>query len=275
VSPTASSLSPEGFEFLRREVYDGSGIVVHPEQQYLVEARLGPVARESGLGSLECLCAALRATPEAELRNRVVEAMTTNETYFFREPAQFEGLRTAVLPELIRSRQGSRKLSFWSAAASTGQEAYSLAILLLEMGLRDWNIDILGTDLSRSVLKSAEEGCYSQLDVNRGLAATHLVKYFSRTGLNWQICPEVRRLVRFQTFDLRSSMRAKGPFDVVFCRNVLIYFDVATRRRILDEIHGTLYRGGTLLLGAAEAGLPSGSHYRRMPSASALLYVAE
>ena len=268
-------LSAEGFDFLRRHVYDGSGIVVHPEQRYLVESRLAPLARERGLGSLDNLCAALRETPETDLRHRVVEAMTTNETYFFREPAQYEALRHAVLPDLIRNRQHTRKLSFWSAAASTGQEAYSLAMMLAEMSLAGWNIDILGTDLSRDVLKRADAGKYSQLEVNRGLAAALLVKYFRRSGLEWELDPDLRRLVRFQPLDLRASMRALGPFDVVFCRNVLIYFDLATRRQILDEIHGTLFRGGVLLLSTTEAGLPPSERYRRESAGSAVVYIAQ
>ncbi len=273
---SSAALSPEGFDFLRRHVYAGSGIVLQPEQQYLVEARLTPVAREIGLGSLDNLCAALRETRDAGLRDRVVEAMTTNETYFFREPAQYEALRHSILPELIRSRQATRKLSFWSAAASTGQEAYSLAMMLLEMGLHGWNLDILGTDLSRHVLRRAESGGYSQLEVNRGLPAALLLKYFHRSGLEWELNPEVRRLVRFRTIDLRSSMRAMGPFDVVFCRNVLIYFDLATRQSILDEIHGSLFRGGSLLLGTAETGVPaSGDRYHRETVGSSVVYVAQ
>jgi chemotaxis protein methyltransferase CheR len=270
-----SNLSPEGFEFLRRHVYQGSGIVVQPEQQYLVEARLAPLARDNGLGSLDDLCAALRDASGNGLHDRVLEAMTTNETYFFREPAQFEGLRSAILPQLIRARQDTRKLRFWSAAASTGQEAYSLAMLLLEMGLDDWHIDILGTDLSRAVLRRAEDGRYSQLEVNRGLPAGLLIKYFRRASLEWELRTEVRRMARFRPFDLRSSMHAMGPFDVVFCRNVLIYLDLATRKQILDEIHGSLFRGGTLLLGTTEAGLPPGDRYRRESAGSAVVYVAQ
>ncbi len=274
MSTGAVGLSPESFCFLRRHVYEGSGIVVNTEQQYLVEARLAPVARENGLSSLDHLCDALRATPGSALNNRVVEAMTTNETYFFREPAQFQTLKDEILPELIASRKSTHKLSFWSAAASTGQEAYSLVMMLAEMGLRDWNLDVLGTDLNRKVLDRAELGKYSQLEVNRGLPASYLVKYFRRTGVEWELSSEVRRKVRFQTFDLRSSMRSKGPFDVVFCRNILIYFDLPTRQAILAEIHGALFKGGILILGTAEAGLPAGNRYQRHGGNSGAIYVA-
>lgn len=275
MSTATPGLSAESFRFLCQHVYTGSGIVLHAEQQYLVEARLSSLARENGLSSLDHLCAALRDSPDSHLHARVVEAMTTNETYFFREPVHYQSLRETILPELIRERQGTRKLSFWSAAASTGQEAYSLAMLLVEMGLSDWHIDILGTDLSGQVLERAETGLYSQLEVNRGLPAAMLLKYFRRSGLKWGIDAEVRRMVRFQRFDLRSSMRALGPFDVVFCRNVLIYFDLAVRKAIMRGIHGTLFKGGTLLVGSAEAGLAEETLFDRRAAGPALVYTAK
>lgn len=275
MSTATPGLSEESFRFLCQHVYTGSGIVLQPEQQYLVEARLGSLARENGLNSLDHLCAALRDTPGSHLHERVVEAMTTNETYFFREPVHYQSLREAILPELIRERQGTRKLSFWSAAASSGQEAYSTAMLLLDMGLADWHIDIVGTDLSRQVLKRAESGVYSQLEVNRGLPAAMLLKYFQRNGLKWEIDKAVRRMVRFQPFDLRSSMRTLGPFDVVFCRNVLIYFDMAVRKSIVREMHGTLFKGGTLVVGSAEAGLPEEAIFQRRTAGPAVVYTAK
>lgn len=275
MSTVAPGLSEESFRFLCQHVYTGSGIVLHAEQQYLVEARLGSLARENGLSSLDNLCAALRGTPPSPLHQRVVEAMTTNETYFFREPVHYQSLREVILPELIRERQGTRKLSFWSAAASTGQEAYSLAMMLLEMGLCDWHIDIVGTDLSGQVLERAEAGVYAQLEVNRGLPAPMLLKYFRRTGLKWEIDKAVRRMVRFQQFDLRSSMRTLGPFDAAFCRNVLIYFEMAARKAIVRELHGTLFKGGTLLVGSAEAGLPEEALFHRRTAGPAVVYTAK
>jgi chemotaxis protein methyltransferase CheR len=255
---SSAGLLPENYRFLQDYIRRESGIVIESEKEYLLDARLSGLARESGLGSLNDLCALLRATAPAPLRRRVVEALTTNETYFFREPAQFEALRNVVLPELRQQRQATHKMSFWSAAASTGQEAYTLAILLHEMGLDGWNIDILATDFSTQVLDRARSGQFSQLEVNRGLPAPLLLKYFRRNGLHWEIKNELKRMVRFEQTDLRTSKRAYGPFDVVFCRNVLIYFDMATKRKILEEVHGTLFRGGFLLLGATETGLPPG-----------------
>jgi chemotaxis protein methyltransferase CheR len=172
-------------------------------------------------------------------------------------------VRKTILPELMEMRSGTRKLTCWSAAASTGQEAYSLAMMLLEMGVAA-GTSIFSAPISRSrVLKQAESGRYSQLEVNRGLPVALLLKYFRRAGLEWELKEEVRRMVRFRSFDLRSGMQSLGPFDVVFCRNVLIYFDLPTKKRILEEIHGSLFRGGYLLVGTTEAGLPAGDRFRR------------
>jgi chemotaxis protein methyltransferase CheR len=269
-----SSIHPDNFTFLQQHVYSGSGIVLETEKHYLLEARLGPLAREQGLNSIDELCVLLRANPRSPLNLQVVEAMTTNETYFFREPAHYQALRDVILPQVMRTRQTVRKMSFWSAAASTGQEAYSLAMLLLEMGVDSSSIDILGTDLSNRALERAQSGRYSQLEVNRGLPAALLLKYFRREGLAWQLKEEVRRIVRYRSFDLRSNMRALGPFDVVLCRNVLIYFDLGTKKKILDEIHGCLYRGGHLLLGTTEAGSPVGDGYRRQAAGDVTAYMA-
>jgi chemotaxis protein methyltransferase CheR len=260
--------------YLQQRVYAGSGIVLDTEKQYLLEARLAPILRERGLASLYELCEVLRSSQSSPLHAQVVEAMTTNETYFFREPAHYDALRLTILPQLMELRSRTRKITFWSAAASTGQEAYSLAMMLLEMGLAGWSIDILGTDLSSRVLKQAESGRYSQLEVNRGLPAALLLKYFRRVGLEWELKEEVRRMVRFRPFDLRSDMRSLGPFDAVFCRNVLIYFDLPTKKRILEEIHGSLFRGGYLLVGTTEAGLPAGERFQRHTAGNALVYVA-
>jgi chemotaxis protein methyltransferase CheR len=269
-------MSPPGDPagYLRRHVYAGSGIVLDPEKMYLIEARLGPILRERGLGSLSELCDVLRSSPSSPLQAQVVDAMTTNETYFFREPAHYDALRHTILPKLMELRSATRKLTCWSAASSTGQESYSLAMLLIEMGLQNWNIEILATDLSSRVLRQAESGRYSQLEVNRGLPAVFLLKYFRRVGLEWELKEEVRRMVRFRSFDLRAGMQSLGPFDVVFCRNVLIYFDTPTKKRILEEIHGSLFRGGYLLVGATEAGLPAGDRFQRQTIGGAVVYVA-
>ena len=275
MAATAVAIQPENLVFLCRQIYADSGIVLEQGKEYLLEARLIPIMREQGLRTLDELCLFLQSDRDRTVRRRVVEAMTTNETYFFREPTQYDALRRCFLPELMALRQTSRKLSFWSAAASTGQEAYSLAMMLAEMGLAQWNIDIIGTDLNGAILDRAREGSYSQMAVNRGLPAQMLLKYFRRVGLNWQLKDEIRRKVNFRQLDLRSNLRSLGPFDVVLCRNVLIYFDLETRAGILRQIHGTLFKGGCVVVGTAELGIPmSAELYRRQTVGGTVVYVA-
>ena len=199
--------------------------------------------------------------------------MTTNETYFFRDPAHYDAIRTVLLPALKEERRGTKKMRFWSAASSTGQEAYSLA-MLLENGLNDWNIQILGTDFSSLVVERARSGKYQQIEVNRGLPATLLVKYFRRSGVDWQVSEAVRKMANFETIDLRESMRALGPFDLVFCRNVMIYFDAETKSKILKELHRTLFRGGWLLLGGVETAFGVEEWFEKKIVGAATVYVA-
>lgn len=256
-------ITNENYTFLQQHVYKESGIVLDSGKQYLLEARLAPIARREGIESINDLCNLLRGVQRTDLKREVVEAMTTNETLFFRDLAPFEALRKHVLPKIRERNAASRSISIWSAAASTGQEAYSIAILLLEAGLADWNLRILGTDLNESVLERARSGRYLQVEVNRGLPAASLVKYFDRQGLEWQLKENIRRMVRFEPFDLRRSMAGKGPFDIVYCRNVLIYFDLDTKRQILSGIFRTLVPGGYLTLGAAETMLNLNADFQR------------
>jgi chemotaxis protein methyltransferase CheR len=273
-SPSISQIQPENYRFLQEHVYSQSGIVLEEDKHYLLESRLTPIVGQLGLDSINDLCALIRATGGADIGRQVAEAMTTNETYFFRDPAHYEAIRTVFLPRLKEERRDLRKLRFWSAAASTGQEAYSLAMLLIEVGLSDWNIQILGTDFSSQVLERARSGKYQQIEVNRGLPASLLVKYFRRSGVNWELSEHVRRLTRFEIIDLRKSMRALGPFDLVFCRNVMIYFDNETKKNLIKEIHGTLFRGGWLLLGGAENALGAEEWFERQTVGTAVVYVA-
>ena len=272
-----STIQPENYKFLQEFVYTGSGIVLEEDKHYLLEARLSSVARNRGLGSINDLCALIRATrgDDQGVKKAVVEAMTTNETYFFREPVQYETVKSVLLRDLRELRAGTRKLSFWSAASSTGQEAYTLAMILSELGFADWNVQILGTDLNQQMVDRARSGRYLQIEVNRGLPSPYLLKYFKRQGIDWQLNDPIRKMVRFEQFDLRHKMRAFGPFDLVFIRNVLVYFDAPTRRQILREIHSTLFRGGWLLLGSAE--VPSGLDdvFERLPVGNCTAYVAK
>ncbi len=268
----SAELHPESYRYLQEYVYRESGIVLDADKHYLLEARLMPIVQQRHLASLNDLCNLLRATTDAPLRREVVEAMTTNETFFFRDKPQYDALHSVILPELIRQRQDTRKLSFWSAAASFGQEAYSLAMMLLDLGLKDWRIQILGTDLSTQALKRAQAGLYMQIEVNRGLPASYLVKYFKRVGLDWQLMDDVRQMVRFESMDLRKSLRTLGPFDIVFCRNVLIYFDVETKKQILHEMRETLFRGGYLFLGGSESMLNLSAEFERKVIGTAVAY---
>ena len=267
-------IDAESYKFLQDYVHRESGIVLDGDKRYLLEARLAPILRQRQLNSLNDLCALLQANGDAPLKRQVIEAMTTHETSFFREAAQYDALRTIVLPGLIEQRRDSKTISFWSAAAASGQEAYSLAIMLLEMGLGDWNIQILATDLSTQVLDRASAGRYLQIEVNRGLPVAYLLKYFTRVGLDWQLKDEVRRMVRFAPVDLRQSLRALGPFDIVFCRNVLIYFDIESKRKILAELRETLLRGGYLLLGGSETTLNLDDRFERKMVGQAVFYQA-
>ena len=264
----------ENYRFLQQHVYSQAGIVLEEDKHYLFESRLTPIVRQLGLGSINDLCALLQATCETAVGRQVVEAMTTNETYFFRDPAHYEAIRTVLLPRLREDRRDLKRLRFWSAAASTGQEAYSLAMLLLQENFDDWNIEILGTDFSSQVLERARSGKYQQIEVNRGLPAALLVKHFRRSGVEWQLTEPVRRMARFEPIDLRKSMRALGPFDLVFCRNVMIYFDAETKKNMLKELHGTLFRGGWLLLGGSETAFGVEEWFGRQTVGGAIVYVA-
>ena len=268
------AIGAEHYRFLQSFVYAQSGIVIGEDKHYLLQSRLSPIVRQLGLKSINDLCGVLAASREVAVSRQVVEAMTTNETYFFRDPAHYDALRNILIPQLRDQRRETRKLSFWSAAASTGQEIYSLAMLLLEHGLGDWSIRLLGTDLSSRVLERARDARYLQIEVNRGLPAPLLVKYFQRQGMDWQLKPPVQAMVAFEQFDLRMPMRALGPFDAVFCRNVLIYFDNHTRRKILEGIHGTLFPGGWLILGATELNPAVEGLFDRQCIGSTTVYVA-
>jgi len=269
-----SEILPENYRFLQEHIYSHVGIVLEENKHYLFQSRLAPIVRQLNLESINDLCALLHGQCNPEIGQQVVEAMTTNETYFFRDPAQYEAIRTVLLPKLREDRRVTRNLRFWSAAASTGQEAYSLAMMLLEDGFQDWNIELLGTDFSSRVLKRARAATYQQIEVNRGLPAALLVKHFRRSGLEWQLNETVRKMARFEMIDLRKSMRTRGPFDLVFCRNVMIYFDNETKLSIMKELHSTLFRGGWLLLGSTETAFGLEEWFDRQTLGNTTVYVA-
>lgn len=267
-----SDISMDNYSFLQRFIHQQSGIVIDAGKHYLLESRLVPILRQEGLSSLNDLCALLRATSSPPVRRQVVEALTTNETLFFRDAMVFEALQRNIFPEMIRLRAQSKTLRIWSAASSSGQEAYSIAMLLFEMGLSDWNLRIVGSDLNEKILERARGGRYTQLDVNRGLPVNYLMKYFRRKGLEWEIAEAVRSRVEFRQLDLRQNIAKLGKFDLVLCRNVLIYFDVPTKREILRQVRSILAPDGLLLLGAAETTINIDESFVRKSFGKAILY---
>lgn len=259
-------MTARDFEYVCRLVRDRAAVVLEPGKEYLVEARLTPLAAEFGLGAVAELVGRLRAGANGGLATRVVEAMVTTETSFFRDVQPFESLRKAVLPDLIRRRAAEKRLDVWCAACSTGQEPYSLAILLREHfpELAGWRVNVLATDLSAEVLGRARVGRYTQLEVNRGLPAPLLVKYFRQHGREWELCEDVRRTVEFRELNLARVWPALPRKDLVFLRNVMIYFDVGTKKTILAQAARLLRPDGYLLLGAAETTHNLDDSFRRV-----------
>jgi chemotaxis protein methyltransferase CheR len=263
---TTVALDQPTFDYVRKLVHDRSAIALEANKDYLVESRLLPLARQKGMSSLAELVAKLRSSPPGDLHTEVVEAMTTNETSFFRDIHPFDALRKEIFPPLIAARSAVRAITIWSAASSTGQEAYTIALLLADYfpELRDWNIRIIGSDLSQQVLEKAERGEYTQLEVNRGLPAAMLVKHFEKVGLHWRVKPDLKRRVRFQRVNLIDPWPGLPIFDIVFLRNVLIYFTPDTKRQILGKVRQRLAHDGTLFLGGAETTLGIDESWERI-----------
>ena len=259
-------LDSADFDFVSSLVLKRSAIVLEPEKNYLVESRLLPLARREGFPSIPALVAKMRSSIHGELHQKVVEAMTTNETSFFRDLNPFEALRKVVLPDIFQKRLGEKKLQIWCGASSTGQEPYTIAMILREhfAMYQDWKINMVATDLSTDVLAKAREGCYSQLEVNRGLPAPLLVKYFERQGTEWRIKGDVRKIIDFRQLNLIDPSYAVPAADIVFLRNVLIYFDVATKKSILQKIRKVLKPDGYLFLGGAETTMNLDDSFERV-----------
>lgn len=246
-------MTPLDFEYLRKVLKERSGLVLSADKQYLVESRLMPLARKESLSGLSEIVQKMKAGSERIIVD-VVEAMTTNESFFFRDKVPFDHFREAVMPAMLAARATQRRIRIWCAAASTGQEPYSLAMCLKEMApkIAGWRIEILGTDLSLEVLEKAKAGIYSQFEVQRGLPVQLLVKYFTQVGEMWQVAPEIRSMVQYRPFNLLDGFASLGRFDIIFCRNVLIYFDQPTKVSVLDRLAKIMEPDGFLVLGAAE-----------------------
>jgi chemotaxis protein methyltransferase CheR len=265
------SLTRETFDFVADLVRRRSAIQLEPGKEYLVESRLLPLAREGGHSGVDAYVTSVRTGRREPDLVAVVEALTTNETSWFRDSTPFSALRTHILPALRAERPVLDRLRVWSAACSTGQEPYSIAMTLAEILGPSTRTEIVATDLSDQVLNQAKEGRYSQLEVNRGLPAPMLVRHFRRSGADWQIAEELRRTITFQRHNLLDAPPL-GPFDLVFLRNVLIYFDLATKRAILGRVHRVLRPGGFLVLGAAETTIGVDGDWERVPVARGSVY---
>jgi chemotaxis protein methyltransferase CheR len=249
-----TAIGRSDFDFVCALAYKHAAIVLETGKEYLVESRLAAVARQTGCSGLPELVSQLRTRPFGNLHQLVIEALTTNETSFFRDLHPFDALRKTILPELIARRSAEQKLTIWCGAASTGQEPYSIALLLREHfpQLQTWNVRILACDINREVLEKARRGCYTQIEVNRGLPAPLLVRYFEKAGTEWQLKEPIRRMVEFKELNLIAPWPIFPPADIVFLRNVLIYFDLNAKKSILLKVRRLLRPDGVLFLGGAE-----------------------
>jgi len=266
--------SDQAFDYLRKMVHERAAIVLDQDKRYLLEARLGPLLLSERLGSFDELVIRLGAPDGGPLRQRVIEAMTTNETSFFRDKRAFQALRYQVIPALIADRAAERRINIWSAASSTGQEPFSIAMTLKEYDrvLAGWNVEILATDLSNEVLARARTGTFSQLEVDRGLTPALLSRFFEKVGTTWRLKEDVRRMVNFRQLNLIESWPHLHDLDIVFLRNVLIYFDVPTKRRIFEKLCQTLRVGGYLFLGSVESTLNLTDNFKEVSSGKSILY---
>jgi chemotaxis protein methyltransferase CheR len=263
------------FELIAQLLKKRSGLALSKDKAYLLESRLNPVARKWNFAGFDELAQAIRAGKDEALLVDVTEAMTTNESFFFRDQKPFEQFTNLVTPHMLENRAKQRTFRVWSAACSSGQEPYTLAMLLKENAskLAGWRIEIVATDLSNEILDKAREGLYSQFEVQRGLPIGLLVKYFKQVGDRWQIDAGIRQMVKFQQFNLLNNPSALGRFDVIFCRNVLIYFDPPTKTVVLGKLADLLAEDGFLYLGGAETVLGMSDRFALMPGQRGLYRV--
>ena len=269
-------MNPADVELFRRVLKDRSGLVLTDDKSYLLESRLAPVARRRGLASVGVLARELRGKPDGGLVRDIVEAMTTNESLFFRDVKPFEQFRTIVLPYILKTRAASRTIRLWSAACAAGQEPYSLAMILHEerASLGGWQVGLVASDLSSEMVERAKAGVYTQFEVQRGLALKHLVNYFEPEADRWHLKPLIRDMVHFRVANLLDDLSSFGRMDAIFCRNVLIYFDQATKEQILDRLARLLPRDGFLFLGGAETTLGISTRFEPVPDQRGLYRLA-
>lgn len=270
-------MTPDQFDFIAKILKDRSGLALTGDKMYLLESRLTPIARKHGLEDLGALVNEVQTKKSEPMTREITEAMTTNESFFFRDGRPFDMFREYVLPQLLESRSNRKTLRIWSAACSSGQEPYSLAMILKEEAakLQDWRIEIIATDLSGDILEKAKVGIYSQFEVQRGLPIQLLMKYFEQNNEMWQIDSAIRAMVKYQEINLLEDLASLGKFDVVFCRNVLIYFDQPTKTKVLDAISRQMPKDGYLFMGAAETVLGVSETFKPVPSQRGLYSMVE
>jgi chemotaxis protein methyltransferase CheR len=269
-----TTLNPDSVSYVCGLVRERSAIELDASKTYLVEARLGPVARERGFSNTTDLIENARTLRAPDVQRRIVEALTTNETSFFRDIHPFDALRTKIIPEVMTINAAKRGLNIWSAACSTGQELYSIAMLLRMHfpDLLNWNVRLLGTDISQEVLERARNARFTQIEVNRGLPAALLMKYFQRQEMHWQLTPEVRAMTAFEKLNFIEPWPQLPAMDVVFLRNVLIYFSPETKKAILAKIRSVMAPHAVLFLGAAETTMGLDDSFERVQAANSILY---
>jgi len=269
-------MKPDDFDFISKLLKERSGLVLTKDKSYLLESRLMPLARKRGFKGLDDLIGAVRRR-DLMVERAVVEAMTTNESFFFRDNKPFDQFRSIVLPNLLKARASKKSFRIWCAACSSGQEPYSLAMILKEESARlaGWRMEIVGTDISTDILKKAKAGAYSQFEVQRGMPMALLVKYFKKKDENWVINPDVASMVQYKEWNLLGDLKALGHFDVVFCRNVLIYFDQPTKTKVLRGIAGLMPDDGVLYLGGAETVLGISDQFKPVPGQRGIYAVAK
>lgn len=247
-------MKDEVFTLLAKLVKEQSGLALPRDKEYLLESRLAPVAKKHGHASIEAMCQVLRNGQNRAIERDIIEAMTTNESFFFRDAGTFDIFRKNLLPGLLTARAANKSLRIWFAACSSGQEPYSVAMILEEerAKLAGWNVELVATDISSEMIERSRDGLYSHFEAQRGLPIQFLAKYFEKEGQSWKIKAPLRERVKFRQFNLLENFSALGAFDVIFCRNVLIYFDLATKRDVLERMNRQLARDGALFLGGAE-----------------------
>jgi len=259
-------VSSDVLKFFFDLLYKESGLILDNSKKYLIESRLEPLAIQEGFKSIDELGRKMMRQRNSLLQQKIVDTMTTNETSFFRDRTPFMIMKDEVIPNLVKSKAKNRQIRIWCAASSTGQEPYSIAMVLSEMApqLRGWSVKMVATDIAQHVLDKAKKGVYTQHEVQRGLSTPYMIRFLTQSGMNWEIKPELKRMITFRKLNLLSSLASIGQVDIIFCRNILIYFDVKTKKTVIERMTKVLNPGGILFLGGSETLLGISAHLKRV-----------